>query len=63
MFTSNPTTVANPKERLATARLLVVEDEPSISGFVRRGLIFEGYDVEVAETGRAALEAMRDRPP
>jgi len=63
MFTSNPTTVANPKERLATARLLVVEDEPSISGFVRRGLIFEGYDVEVAETGRAALEAVRDRPP
>ncbi len=63
MFTSNPATVTSPKERLATARLLVVEDEPSISGFVRRGLIFEGYDVEVAETGRAALEAVRDRPP
>ncbi len=63
MFASNPTTVTSPKERLATARLLVVEDEPSISGFVRRGLIFEGYDVEVAETGRAALEAVRDRPP
>ena len=47
----------------SVARLLVVEDEPSISGFVRRGLIFEGYEVEVAETGRAALEAIRDRPP
>ena len=63
MFASNPTTVTSPKERLATARLLVVEDEPSISGFVRRGLIFEGYDVEVVATGRAALEAVRDRPP
>jgi two-component system response regulator MprA len=45
------------------ARLLVVEDEPSISGFVRRGLIFEGYQVELAETGRDALERIRDSPP
>jgi two-component system response regulator MprA len=44
------------------AKLLVVEDEPSISGFVRRGLMFEGYDVEVAENGRLALESIRDRP-
>jgi two-component system response regulator MprA len=44
------------------ARLLVVEDEPSISGFVRRGLIFEGYQVELAETGREALERIRDTP-
>lgn len=63
MFTSNPATIANAKERTVTARLLVVEDEPSISGFVRRGLIFEGYGVEVAVTGRAALDAVRDRPP
>lgn len=63
MFTSNPAAATNPKDRTATARLLVVEDEPSISGFVRRGLIFEGYDVEVAGSGRAALESMRDRPP
>ncbi len=46
-----------------SARLLVVEDEPAISGFVRRGLIFEGYDVTVAETGRDALELIRDSPP
>jgi two-component system response regulator MprA len=46
-----------------SARLLVVEDEPSISGFVRRGLIFEGYQVELAETGREALERIRDMPP
>ncbi len=63
MSTFNPATISTATERTAIARLLVVEDEPSISGFVRRGLIFEGYDVQVAETGRAALEAIRDRSP
>src|SRR5690606_29331918 len=33
------------------------------SGFVRRGLIFEGYDVEVLDDGRRALDAIRDAPP
>ncbi len=47
----------------STAKLLVVEDEPSISGFVRRCMIFEGYSVDVAETGREALERIRDNPP
>src|SRR5690349_24897254 len=32
-----------------TVRILVVEDEPSISGFVRRGLHFEGYHVDRSE--------------
>lgn len=63
MYTSNPAIAAASGRHTASPRLLVVEDEPSISGFVRRGLIFEGYEVEVAETGRAALAAMRDRPP
>ncbi|HYO28959.1 MAG TPA: response regulator transcription factor [Thermomicrobiales bacterium] len=44
-------------------RILVVEDEPGIAGFIRRGLIFEGYAVEVAEDGLAALGSMRDRRP
>ncbi len=63
MFTSSSPGISDMKEPMTTARLLVVEDEPSISGFVRRGLIFEGYEVEVAESGRAALEAVRDRRP
>ncbi|MFT4036956.1 MAG: response regulator transcription factor [Thermomicrobiales bacterium] len=45
------------------ARILVVEDEPGIAGFVRRGLTFEGYEVEVVTDGAAALRALRDRPP
>jgi len=45
------------------ARILVVEDEPSIAGFVRRGLHFEGYEVNVVENGADALRALRDQPP
>ena len=44
-------------------RVLVVEDEPGIAGFVRRGLLFEGFAVDVATDGRAALAAVRDAPP
>ncbi len=44
-------------------RILVVEDEPGIAGFVRRGLLFEGYAVQTAADGRSALAALRDDPP
>jgi two-component system response regulator MprA len=44
-------------------RILVVEDEPSIAGFVRRGLHFEGYEVDVVPDGSGALRALRDNPP
>lgn len=44
-------------------RILVVEDEPSIAGFVRRGLHFEGYEVDVVPDGPSALRALRDNPP
>jgi two-component system response regulator MprA len=46
-----------------TPRILVVDDEPSISGFIRRGLIFEGYAVETVAEGREALRLVRDQPP
>jgi DNA-binding response OmpR family regulator len=44
-------------------RILVVEDEPGIAGFVRRGLHFEGYHVDVVDDGAEALRALRDKPP
>lgn len=43
--------------------ILIVEDEPAISGFVRRGLIFEGFEVEVTDNGTDALAKVRDNPP
>jgi two-component system OmpR family response regulator len=36
-------------------RVLVVEDEPKMAGLLRRGLTEEGYTVEVADDGDAAL--------
>jgi len=37
-------------------RILIVEDEPKVSGFVQRGLIAERYAVDVSADGREALE-------
>jgi len=45
------------------ARILVVEDERSILSAIRRGMAFEGYTVDVAETGTQALDIVRDRLP
>lgn len=44
-------------------RLLVIEDDVTIADFVRRGLIYEGFQVEMAPDGERGLVAARDRPP
>ncbi len=44
-------------------RILIVEDEAEIADYLRRGLIFEGFTVEVVGDGLAALAAARERPP
>jgi two-component system, OmpR family, KDP operon response regulator KdpE len=46
-----------------TARILIVDDEPSIVKAMAPLLRSRGYDVEVAATGRAALEAFERDPP
>jgi two-component system response regulator MprA len=56
--------VAEPTEpNRKRRRILVVEDEPSIAGFVRRGLHFEGYHVDVVPDGPGALRHLRESPP
>ncbi len=55
--------VGSDDERFTGAKIMVVEDEPGIAGFVRRGLVFEGFAVELAIDGRAALDVLRDRRP
>ena len=42
-------------------RLLVVEDEPKVAGFVRQGLTEEGYAVDVATDGETGLAMVLDR--
>jgi two-component system, OmpR family, response regulator MprA len=44
-------------------RILVIEDELQIADLLRRGLLYEGYSVEIASDGEAGLSAARDRPP
>lgn len=46
-----------------SAHILVVEDDRAIASAVRRGLIFENYGVQVAETGPQALDIARERMP
>ena len=46
-----------------THRILVVEDELEIASYLARGLTFEGYTVDVAGDGQAALASARERPP
>jgi two-component system response regulator MprA len=44
-------------------RILVIEDEARIAQFVERGLIYEGYRVNVARDGQTGLNIARDTPP
>ena len=46
-----------------TMRILVVDDDPEITGFVKRGLAYEGYTVDTASDGNEALTKARDREP
>ncbi len=43
--------------------ILIVEDDPHIASMLRRGLIFEGYRAEIAETGVKALAMAREEMP
>lgn len=52
-----------PGARASGQRILVVDDEPSIVDAVATALRYEGYDVEEARTGRAALEAVAREEP
>jgi two-component system response regulator MprA len=42
-------------------RVLVVDDEPAVRESIARSLRFEGYDVELAQDGAAALEMLASR--
>jgi two-component system response regulator MprA len=44
-------------------RVLVVDDDPAVSGALNRALRLEGYDVSLAVDGGHALEEIAIRPP
>jgi len=43
--------------------ILVVDDDPEILSLLRRGLIYEGYDINTAIDGKEALEKVREKEP
>ncbi len=43
-------------------RVLVVEDEPKMAGLLRRGLVEEGYAIDVAGSGEDAVWAATENP-
>lgn len=46
-----------------SARILIIEDDEAILKFLRRGLAYEGYQVNTATDGDSGLTLARDNPP
>jgi DNA-binding response OmpR family regulator len=44
-------------------RILIVEDEAEIAGYLRRGLTLEGFTVDIAADGETGLSIARENPP
>ncbi len=44
-------------------RILVIDDDPAITGVLKRGLSYEGFLVDVAATGKEGLDKARELPP
>ena len=44
-------------------RILVIDDDSSITSFLKRALSYEGYAVDIAGSGPAGLAAAREEPP
>jgi two-component system, OmpR family, response regulator MprA len=45
------------------SKILVVEDDEQIASFLRRGLAYEGYEVDVMSDGASALNRVRENLP
>ena len=44
-------------------RILVIDDDPSITSILKRGLSYEGFIVDVAVSGKEGLDNAREQPP
>ena len=44
-------------------RILVVDDDSSVTSVLKRGLGYDGYTVDVASTGKEGMEIARQRSP
>jgi len=48
---------------MTKSRVLLIDDEPQLLRALRINLSVRGYDVDIAETGKAALEVAAQHPP
>ncbi len=46
-----------------TTRILIIDDDQNISGMIRRGLTYEGFDARVAGSGKEGMQIMTETPP
>jgi|AntRauTorcE11898_2_1112593.scaffolds.fasta_scaffold03422_3 DNA-binding response OmpR family regulator len=46
--------------RVAPERILIVEDDPEIAGFLAKGLRNEGFDIEITDVGAGLVDRVRD---
>jgi DNA-binding response OmpR family regulator len=44
-------------------RILVIDDDPAVTSVLRRGLTYEGYNVDIAASGTEGLQSARDHTP
>ena len=44
-------------------RILVIDDDPTVTSVLKRGLVYDGYVVDAAATGAQGLTIARDRVP
>ena len=49
--------------RGASHRILVIDDDKSITSFLRRALSYSGYSVDVKENGQLGLQSALESPP
>src|SRR5689334_22221036 len=56
LYSSNADFVGSATGREPQMRILVIEDEAKLAGFIKRGLVAERYAVDVAKDGRIGLE-------
>lgn len=50
-------------ESIAMQRVLVVDDDPSVTSVLKRGLAYESFEVVTASSGQEALQVAQERYP
>lgn len=48
---------------MSMKRILVIDDDPGVTSVLKRGLAYEGFAVDVANSGAAGLAMARERAP